>query len=444
MNMERNAEYLLLKEELNHTPNDLEFALGRACARLRQKKRLRMFTVPARAILVLVVAFVLLVNLSWSFALACSRLPVLSDLAAVVAVSPSLKAAVENGYMQRIGEEQTQHGITMRVEYVVADEKQLNVFYTLQSEPQKNFSVDAQVGADDGKNLQGFSINSEGYVPSDGTLHKLCVDFVEGDMPGRLSLSCHLFESKGTSASDAPVAATAVADYSFELVFDPSIVRIGEVVQVNQNIILDGQTFEITTVEIYPTSMYVNLDAAQTNTAWLKGLKLYAEDENGNRYESMADGITALAEEGSPDMRAFRLESSFFSSGKELTLHITGALWLDKSIQDAKVDAENGTAPHRPVGIDFLGASSGENAWTFRFSVPEVSAVTICTVCEWSPSASKIVPLTISYVTVTEDEQNGTETQTYTVLNSKDGMVYFVPAVNRTSKEQMPVTIKLK
>ena len=30
MNMERNAEYLLLKEELNHTPGDLEFTLSRA------------------------------------------------------------------------------------------------------------------------------------------------------------------------------------------------------------------------------------------------------------------------------------------------------------------------------------------------------------------------------------------------------------------------------
>ena len=437
--MERNAEYLMLREELNHTQNDLDFALSRACTRLRQKKRLRMFTVPVRAILALAVVFVLLVNFSWSFALACSRLPVLSDLAAVAALSPSLKAAVENGYVQRIGEEQTQNGVTMRIEYVVADEKQLNVFYMLRSDPQRSYSIDARIATEGGEELRGFSMGSEGFVPSDGTLHKLCVDFMEGDMPGRLLLSCRLLEDEDTGALNT---STAVADYTFTLVFDPSIVRLGEVVPVNQSFVLDGQSFTITTVEIYPTSMYVNLDAAQGNTAWLKGLDLYAEDENGNRYEPSANGITALGEAGSPGMRAFRMESSFFSSGKELTLHITGAMWLDKDVWNEKVDGENGT--NLPVGINFLGASSGENAWMFRFSLPEASAVTICGVFHWSPSTQKSVPVTISYITVTEDTQNGACMQTYTVLKTNGDTVYFVPAVNRVSKEQTPVTIKLK
>ncbi len=48
-------------------------------------------------------AFVVMVNASPAFAISCAKVPVLRELAAAVAFSPSLKAAVENDYVQYIG-----------------------------------------------------------------------------------------------------------------------------------------------------------------------------------------------------------------------------------------------------------------------------------------------------------------------------------------------------
>ena len=57
------------------------------------------------------------------------------ELAQAVAWSPSLSAAVENDYVQPIGQSQTVNGVTATVEYVIVDRKQLSIFYTLDYAP---------------------------------------------------------------------------------------------------------------------------------------------------------------------------------------------------------------------------------------------------------------------------------------------------------------------
>ena len=74
-------------------------------------------------------AFVLAVNTLPTFALACGKVPVLRELAAAVAFSPSLSAAVEHDYVQYIGQSQSVDGLTLTLEYVIADAQQMVVFY---------------------------------------------------------------------------------------------------------------------------------------------------------------------------------------------------------------------------------------------------------------------------------------------------------------------------
>lgn len=45
---------------------------------------------------------------------------------------------------------------------------------------------------------------------------------------------------------------------------------------------LDGQTLTVTDVEIYPTHVRVNVEGDGDNTAWLKGLDFYLENEDGS------------------------------------------------------------------------------------------------------------------------------------------------------------------
>ena len=64
-------------------------------------------------------------------AYACSKVPGLRELAEAVTFSRSLTDAVNNQYVQPISLTQTQNGITASVDYLIVDQKQVNVFYRL-------------------------------------------------------------------------------------------------------------------------------------------------------------------------------------------------------------------------------------------------------------------------------------------------------------------------
>ena len=119
--MTRNEEYQALLQELETTPAALDGAVERALRRRKRDRRLRLFGVPAGSLAACFAAFVLLVNLFPPFARACGSVPVLRELAQAVAWSPSLSAAVENDYVQPIGQSQTVNGVTATVEYVIVD-----------------------------------------------------------------------------------------------------------------------------------------------------------------------------------------------------------------------------------------------------------------------------------------------------------------------------------
>ena len=126
--MNRNEEYNALLRGLEGAPPGRDGTVGRAGARLRRRRAGRWCGIPAASLAGVAAAFVLLVNYSMPFAQACSAVPVLRELMAAVAFSPSLKLAVEHNYAQYIGEEQTQNGVTLRLEYLILDQGQLQFF----------------------------------------------------------------------------------------------------------------------------------------------------------------------------------------------------------------------------------------------------------------------------------------------------------------------------
>ena len=81
-------------------------------------------------------------NLSTPFARACGRIPLLADLAKAVSWSPSLSAAVENDYAQPLRLSQSQNGITARVEYLIVDRKQVDVFFSIRSDDYAHLDLD--------------------------------------------------------------------------------------------------------------------------------------------------------------------------------------------------------------------------------------------------------------------------------------------------------------
>ena len=165
--MNRGEEYRSLLADLEQTPAALDGTVSRALERDRaRRRRHRLWSFPTGSFAACFVLFVLLVNLWPPFARACSDIPVLGRLAEAVRLSPSLSAAVENEYVQPIGQSQTVNGITATVEYVIVDLKQVNVFYTLEGDGYESLSGEMPELAED----LPCSISSSDFGQPPGTL----------------------------------------------------------------------------------------------------------------------------------------------------------------------------------------------------------------------------------------------------------------------------------
>ena len=121
----RIVEFQAMMNELASPPKLLEDSMQRARRRARRSRMLRRFSAPLGTVASVAACFVLMVNLFPTFALACSSVPVIRELAAAVAFSPSLSAAVAHDYVQYIGQSQTVDGVKVDLGYAIVDQHQI-------------------------------------------------------------------------------------------------------------------------------------------------------------------------------------------------------------------------------------------------------------------------------------------------------------------------------
>lgn len=377
--MNRNEEYAVLLRELETTPPALDTAVERALKRHRAARKRRLWGIPVGSLAACFALFVGLVNAFPTFAAACEDVPVLGALAEAVRFSPSLSAAVEHDYVQPVGQSQTKNGITATVESIIVDQKQLNIFFTLEGEGYESLSAEMPKFSP----VQQCSILGSDFQQKPGTLLDFTLDYVDRDVPDGFTMTFAVTgqregERQEATAPDrayedellAPPTepeAEILAEFTFDLTFDPQFTAQGEVLAVNETFTLDGQTFTLTEAEVYPTHLRINVEGAEDNTAWLKGLDFYLENENGERFDAVSGGVTASGDTDSPAMVSYRLESPWFSGSDHLTVHITGAKWLAKEHQRVYVDLEHGTAPWLPDGVSLTSAQRREDGWVLTF-----------------------------------------------------------------------------
>lgn len=366
--MNRNEEYLLLMDEMEKTPLQLEYTVKRAEERIKAEQRKRLiFGVPISIAASFLIVFTVLVNCFPAFAYACGKIPLIKELAQVVNFSPSLSTAVENEYVQPIGQEQSINGITARIEYVIVDQKQLNIFYTLSSGTYTAMQAVPEIRALDGSALEGYATYSGNPQTPNGKLNFMTVDFTKQDMPNGLQLTLKVYNDGSTLSQDnrEPIY---ISIFTFDLNFDPYYTAQGEKIDIDKTFIIDNQTLTLKTAEIYPTHMRMEFDDTEGNTAWLKSFSFYVENEKGKKFSEIKNGITASGSIDSPMMKSHRLESSFFSESKKLTLCITGVDWLDKEMQRIRLDLVNVKAENLPQGVVFEKAVRDGNNWVLTFA----------------------------------------------------------------------------
>ena len=361
--MNRTEEYWALVAQLRETPPELAGTVDRARARARRKRRGRRLGIPLASLGGVAAAFVVLVNCSTPFAMACRRVPFVRELAQAVAFQPSLKAAFENDYVQPVGQSQTQNGITATVEYLIVDQTSLNVFYTLSWAGETWLDVVPDLLDENGASPEGSRGASWGDPAGTEEDYRLMTFYFDGAvLPEKLQLVLEVSDSgrdkvtnQLAAPTDAPVDSSpwpdeessapspVLAEFTFPLTIDPSLLGPGRTVEVGQWVELDGQRLYLDQLTIDPTRMELTLEADPDNTAELYRLECYALDGAGNRYDSPS--ITFGGGE------AIQLESCYFSENQDLTLYIEEAQWLDKDRTSFTLDLTTGEADWLPENL---------------------------------------------------------------------------------------------
>lgn len=458
--MNRMDEYKALLSRLEQTPPALEYTITRARARRRRRQWLWR---PMTTLAGLFAAFVLLVNVSPTAAYAMSRVPGLDKLAAAVSFSPSLTAAVDNEYVQPIDQEKTENGITLRLEYLIVDQKQLNVFYTVSGEGYDWLDASPWVEEAEGDEaLSGFVLSGGGNT--DG-LRCITVDFVEREMPSRLRLSMKITGRQSTVA--APMASVeedmfkapeewaaeleeeTVARMEFLLEFDPGFTGQGRTLRVDRTVELDGQILTVTELEIFPTHTRLNVEPAAENSAWLKGLSFYVENRRGGRYDPASGGITATGD-GHGQMVSYRMDSPWFYEEKELTLVITGAEWLDKDKELVRLDLTDGTADWMPEGTSLQSVEQTGKGWLVTVLAREkrpggpMYSVFSGPWLDAQGNEHEIRSWSTSYVFDEEHEQiEGYFEESFPLVGCQEDAVWLKPTFSRLWTAPTPVRVTL-
>ena len=456
--MSRNEEYKTLLAELEQVPESLDTTVARAMKRKNaSQKKQRAWGISCGSLAACFAAFVLLVNLSVPFARACGNIPVLRELAKAVAWSPSLSAAVENQYVQPMGQSQTVNGITATVEYVIVDQKQLNIFFTLNAGGYDNLNAEIPRYAPE----QTCSTIGSSWNQPPGTLLNYTLDYGEGNVPNSLTMTFGVttYVELDWSEGPAEVPVTSyedemlepveeeepdyLAEFTFTLEFDPQFTAKGEMIPVNQTFDLDGQSLTVTEVEVYPTHVRVNVADDPVNTAWLKGLRFYLENEDGERFEPISNGVSAIGGEDSPAYVSFRLESPYFADSEHLTLHVTGAEWLDKDMERVRVDLANRTAERLPEGVSFQSAEKRDGGWVLTFRVKQRKENHSYQVW-YSTFYDQAGNQYEANRRGTTTDGNGCFEEMIPLPGYQADVVWLQPTYSRTTTETTPITIPIK
>lgn len=371
--MNRNEEYRALLAQLEDTPLPpaLTDSVPRARAKARRQSRRRRWETSLASLGGAAAAFALAVNLSAPFALACGKVPILKELAAAVATSPSMKAAIEHDYIQYVGQSQTENDVTVALEYLILDRSQLSIFFTVSGpEVNESYSLNPILTTPDGAPLEGYGVSGENFVP--GELTGLSATLDPGvSLPEELALTVRVTAVRRTSDTpavplDTPsshydVEPQIIATLTFPLTLDLDRMGPERRVEIGQWVELDGQRLLIQSLDMEATQARLTVVSDPDNTRWCERFYFYLSDAKGRRYEqgawsSNSGKWVSRGDDREEGQMVLYLESPYFDGVGPYTLSITGAEWLDKDEDKrlVRIDLNAGTAAGLPDGASLL------------------------------------------------------------------------------------------
>lgn len=309
----------------------------------RRKNRIsKLTTIAASLILVL---FISLVRVNPAFASFVSDLPYMDKIVELINGDKSLEKAIENDYMQYIGNYDEHEGLRITVESIIMDESSMFVFYSIEGNNRYKY-----VNLHDIDLIDEYGENIEAAYSYGSLTHKdlseekilysdLSVNFSEDyEIPDKIFLSTKIKERKISEDNDYNILDST---WNIEIPIDKEKFKnLKEEYIINKDIVIDNHKITVEKLTIYPTRVSVDISSDENNSTEFFGLyNLRLIDENNEEFASIKNGITASGKPNNSG-KIFYLDSSYFSKPESLTLKFDGIRILDKNKKYVEINLE--------------------------------------------------------------------------------------------------------
>lgn len=464
--MERKDQWADLIKESSEYPDSLQKTVDKLNTRLR-KENFRRWTRSSLIAAAVLLAFIILVNTSTAFAQGVSNIPILSAFAEFINLNKGLKSAIENDYVQKVNLSATDGDITLRLPYLIADDKNLVVFFQLPKGIKANdedwFNIVHQElkDAETGQKLEGYSVSYAGISAknmneTDGFAYSHYY-FSESEIPKAMELTVSFEVERRTykkAADQIPATDTKTnqvgqdevynADFTVEelgtftypITIDTSAIAAPKTFKVQKEQMVEGQKFMIEEVNIYPTGTEIYVTFSEDNSAWIQGLDLEVFSEN-NELLKGATGISSIGGGETGWTRIF-IESNYFNTPKEQFLRIKGLRLINKDEEYITIDMKHKTITPQIDGLKLTKVvKDGDGAHLTFESVSKDGFGLFY--CEYEDSSGQIYTIKEEGTSV----DNNIQQSFIDVVYPEDGIIILKRSLSPMIELDSPIVIPL-
>lgn len=317
-------------------PDEIDEYILRGITQAKKKKQSRKrFMVGALVASVFIAFFLTSIRVSPTFANYVSHIPGLEKIVELVRFDKGLLSAIDNDLMQEVNVSDKHEGLEITVDAVIVDEQKMVLFYSLESDRDREQEFISLVNVSFGEKLPlaGISYGSIHENLKKGVPVSGSIDFYfDGDIPEQLTLSLGI-----ETGESEKLASTWTLPFSID---KEKFAGLKEEIQLNETVEVEGQKVTFEKITILPTRVAVHVKYDENNSKELFTFEdLRLVDEKGEQWSGIANGITA--QHISENEKILYLQSNYFNQPEELYLVFSSIRALDKDELEVVVDLEN-------------------------------------------------------------------------------------------------------
>ncbi|HSI66063.1 MAG TPA: DUF4179 domain-containing protein [Planococcus sp. (in: firmicutes)] len=337
------------KDRLEQVPLPIDAADGaimqgldrakREKAQSRARRKRSLWSIAAAAVLIL--TLVTTIRVSPAFASAVASLPGMEKFVELIQYDKGLSAVFENDYYQPIAESQTVDNATLTIDGVILDESGMNIFYTLESAVDMDDIVVHTPVLENEQEIPPDSISYNHPISQEDSpkIYSDILGFTFQD-PIKFENLDFTLELKVTLDGN---------EFDFSIPFTvPEDVRPSIVYEIKEDVEVEGQEFTVEEVAVHPLRVGIRISFDPDNTKKILQFEdIRLEDENGEAWSSIANGISASGDIDDGEL-VYYLQSNYFETPEELYLRINKMQAVDLEDSYFLVDTDKNLLVHRP------------------------------------------------------------------------------------------------